>query len=343
MKKCIFFIVLALFALLLGAFQKASSQSPEEGRRSGQSKFKSVDYRDLNPVITLAIETFNVAKLGDLKTFPYAKAGPQAKIDLANKTNYYDFIQRRVAVSDYKKGPDDVHTLTTVVESRDSLGRIDLSKNTIAFKTRRPDQEEAAKIKGFILSNFKTIKERNDKLTSDFQKAIADFHRAAGLKSDNIMGEETAEVLSRKMPFLDVQELASRVLYSPKPRHIYFILPLVKVIMKRSALTQGFKSLKAVRKEAIPAEEFKAKALKGKKFVLFVFFLDRVNPSSPIEIGFSSSPETRSKTMTPKQYALPGKWPVLVEPFSTNKEKVSEGLYLNLFINGMPLANHSLI
>jgi hypothetical protein len=114
------------------------------------------------------------------------------------------------------------------------------------------------------------------------------------------------------------------------------VLPFETVTQDPNAFNFGFESLAAVEKHAIPLDKFMEIAKPKQKFVLFVFFFDRVDPRNALQIGFSDTAKRRTEPLGQKRYAESGEWPVFVEVFSIDENLTSDSsLYVNLFkVNG---------
>ena len=328
MKQRISYIILMLFL-----FCACQSMSHVKGRVPGDeaTAFQRVDFASLRPESQLAIALFDLAKTGHLESVPFVKVSPEG-VNLKNNTDYRQFNQRDIVILDFTKTPDGAYSQSMVVESLDRFGRVDLSDDRIVYEVTYPDEREAAEYEELIIKYSEAIKGMDEALRNEIEKAVVDYQKASGLKADGIIGKRTAVSLSRKTPISHVQELSSEVFYPPEPRHRFFILPFETVAKDLNNFNKGFESLVAVEKNAIPLDKFKEVAKPQKKFVLFVFFFDRVDPTSAIQVGFSDTAKRRSEPLGQKRYAVPGEWPVLIEPFSIDKELPSgSALYVNLF------------
>jgi len=70
-----------------------------------------------------------------------------------------------------------------------------------------------------------------------------------------------------------------------------------------------------------------------KRFALFVYFFDRVNPELPVRIALAPNEMRWSdEYTTPIRYARRGVWPVMIETMCIDKSFSSERLYANLFM-----------
>lgn len=298
--------------------------------------FEKVDPANLKPAAMLGLVAFDAAKLGRLQAIPYVKINPEG-LGLDNKTDCKTYRQRNIVISEFNEAPDGFYSQTMVVESIDKFGRIDLSHNHIAFKIRPPDLEEAASLQKSIIKAARKMKGTDKALHEKFKTGVLSYQQSRGLTPDGTMGEITAALLAQEFPILDVQKLSSKIIYPQQPRHGFYILPFEAVASDPQAFNQGFKSLAAVEKHAVSLENFKEMAKPQEKFVLFVYFFDRVDPASAIQVGFSTVEKRPTQPMGPKRYAVPETWPVLIEPFSIEKELPADRLYVNLFKSNKPI------
>ena len=328
-KKGVYFLLL-LFVVMLCACRSLSTgkeRSPVES-----SKFQFADSAQMDPGTNLALATVDVAKLGALKSFPYARISSQSKINLNNKTDYYKFIQNNMVITDDIGGPDETRTLGMVCESIDHFGRIDLSKNRIIYKTKKPDKKEAAAIRKSISQGSKLTRRLKDKrLKNDLKEKTVEYQRAKGLTPDGIAGRKTIESLSQELSMIDVQELTTQVVYPQKPRISAYIVRSETLDLNPGKFNKGFKSINEVKKHALSMEEFKSLAKPGETFVVFIYFLDRIDPAYALKWGLAGAGKSLSKTMSPIFYADPETWPVIVETISIDKETEFSKLYVNLF------------
>lgn len=342
MKKIWVYFLLLLFVVMLCACQTMSTI--KENILYGSSGFYVADPAKMAPDSNLAIATVDVAKLGLLKSFPYARIGPRSKIKLENKTDYYKFRQLNLVVVEDFKAPDGTRTLGMLCESVDDFGRIDLSKNRIVFKPEEPNKKEAAAIRRALSRGSKgAAKLKNKQLRNDLKKRIAEYQQARGLTPDGVAGGKTIESLAREMPVLDVQELTTQVIRRQRPQTILYVLPLETVAKNKKEFSGGFKSMERVKKHDISADDFRRLAKPGQEFVLFVYFLDRVNPAYSIRLNFAPSPLSQTRFLTPVRYAAPEKWPVLVESFKLDDiEDPTASIFVNVLVDGKRVGSHSI-
>jgi hypothetical protein len=331
MKKIAAYTLLLIMIMSLCACQGSLEKKSASLDSSFNSEFQKVDPARLKSASKLAIAAFELAKLGSLGSLATVKMNP-LNTELENKTKYNEFKPENIIILDYSERQDGTYSQSMLAESSDQLGRVDLSINRIAFKIRYPDEKEAAGCQRMALNSYKNIKGLDQELQNEIKRAIVGYQQATGLTSDGIMGEHTAANLSHKMPIMDIKELSSQLVYPQEPRHRFYILPFEPVAKDPHSFNKGFGSMAAVEKHSIPLDQFEEVAKPQKKFFLFVFFIDRVDPTSSIQVGFSDTAKRRSDPLGRKRYTIPGEWPVLIEPFSIDNELPSgSALYVNLF------------
>jgi len=183
------------------------------------------------------------------------------------------------------------------------------------------------------LDSLKGLNRKNKKAREEIKKVIAEYQRASGLSADGIPGRKTAESLAREIPILDISEISSTVLYPQKPMAELYVIPYETVEKNVSKFNKGFDSLDAVKKHALTAEQFGALAEPQQRFVLFVYFFDRVDPELPVRIALAPNEMRWSdKHITPIRYASRGVWPVMIETMCIDKSFGSARLYANLFM-----------
>ena len=301
--------------------------------------YHKIDPADLNPVSRLAINTFELEKLNLLESFPYATVSRQSR-KLDNRTDYTKFIQRTVMIIDFSEEPDGVYTQHMLSESADRFGRIDLSNERIIYQVREPNEKEVAALKESMLNVSGALKKMDKPSQAHFQKALAAYQSTNGLEPDGIMGGKTAESLCQKVPILDIKEMASQVVYPKIPRNSLYVVPYDAVEQNPAIFNKGFQSLEAVKKHAMTPQEFNKFDRTKKRFVVFVYFLDRVDPTIPIRLGLADAEQRWSKRMSPKLYAAPGEWPVIIQTFCIEESVGSSRLYANLFMKYRCIGSH---
>jgi hypothetical protein len=278
-----------------------------------------------------------------LESIPTVVVNPQGK-KFENKTDYDAFKQRRIVIVQSAEGSDETYSQTMVVESIDDFGRIDISRNHIVYRLREAGGAEVASIEESFLQGARAVKDLDEAQRADFERAIIEYQRAKGLNADGVLGPQTAESLAAGESILDVKELTSHVLYPRKPRHCFYILDFETVEKEPEKYYKGFESLEEVMSQALTTDDVKGLTQEDskKKFVLFVYFFDRVNPNWAINVGLSTRAKRKTEFMSPTCYAEPGKWPVLVETMCIEKQSRYSKLYANLFINKEYVSNFKL-
>ncbi|MCK5312895.1 MAG: peptidoglycan-binding protein [Desulfobacteraceae bacterium] len=331
-NKKIFFLSLLLVILLCACRTLPTSSTNKKQSPAKSTKIYFADPEKMDSDANLALATIDAAKLGFLEFFPLVRTNPQTKINLENKTDYIHFKQRNIVIAEDTKSPEGYSTLGMVCESIDSLGRIDLSKNQIIFRITEPDKKEVDAIKKSLLQGSKISKQIKDSQLSNYlKKKISEYQRAQGLTSDGIAGKKTIEYLSKKLSMIDVQELTTQVLYPNRPRLSVYIMRSETFESNQDKFNKGFKSIGKVQKHALSMKEFKSFAKPGEEFIVFIYFLDRVDPAHALKWNLSTTKKSSSKPMSKIFYVEPATWPVIVQTFSVDKKTKSSKLYINLF------------
>jgi Putative peptidoglycan binding domain len=330
-----------LLALVTGLY----SCQTMSGLKDGITNFKdkifaekviSVNPADLKLAGKLAIITADAIKSGRLESDPYVKVNPEG-LNLENNTDYKKFTQRSVVILKFKEDPDGTCSQSMMSESSDKFGRIDMSYDRIVYKLRPPTRQEVNASKASYLEFSRAMKGMDKESRDNHKKAIAAYQKSKGLTADGILGPKTVESILMEVPIIDVQQMSSRIVYPKRPRHDFYVLPFDTVAQDPDRFNKGFESLEAVKKNSLSRDQFKEVAEPGNKFVLFVYFVDRCDPDASMQVGFSNTPKRPIQPMSPKRYAVPGKWPVLIESFEIDKKLENYLLYANLFTSGKPL------
>jgi hypothetical protein len=294
--------------------------------------YQSVDPESLPPISKLAIAAFEMEKQGLLESFPFAKIDPNSR-KTNNKTDYAKFVGRNLAIMDFQQNEDGSCVQTMISESVDRYNRIDVSENRLVFSVRAPNEEEVAEMTNSILDSFRDLNTKSKKVREEVKQVFAEYQRASGLAIDGILGRETAESLAREMPILDISEISSTVLYPQKPTAELYVIPYETVDKNVSLFNKGFESLDAVKKHAITGDEFAALATPQQRFVLFLYFFDRVNPELPVRISIAPAERRWSNTfITPIRYVRRGVWPVMIETLCIDERFGSERIYANIYM-----------
>jgi hypothetical protein len=289
--------------------------------------------------ILLAIDTLDAAREGTLDSFPYARIDSESSVTVEDTKSPGPFSVRKIGIVNYEVSYDDTKHLTTVTETRDNLGRLDLRSNRLVYKVREPDNQEAQAIVRHIKKSLKYTAGMRKEVKEANQRAIKEFQKRHGLKPDGIIGSRSAKMYSREAKVLDVKELRSSIIYPDEPRSTLFILSYEKVAGAPDQFNQGYASLDAVKQHALSADEFKKLAVPGSRFVLFLYFFDRVSPDKAVRMCLSKSENRKTKSLSPVKYALPGVWPVITEILSIDAAMGEASLYVNVYIKKLIMDN----
>jgi len=330
-----------LLAIVTGLYSCQTMSGLKDGITSFKDKIFaekiiSVDPADLKPAGKLAIVTADNIKSGHLESDPYVKVNPEG-LNLENKTDYKKFRQRSVVILEFNEDPDGTCSQSMVSESLDKFGRIDMSYDRIVYKLRPPTRQEVNASKASYLEFSRAMKGMDKESRDNHKKAIAAYQKSKGLTADGILGPKTVESILMEVPIIDVQQMSSRIVYPKRPRHDFYVLPFDTAAQDPNRFNKGFESLDAVKKHALSIDKFKELAEPEKKFVLFIYFVDRCDPDAAMQVGFSTTAKRPVQPMSSKRYAVPGKWPVLIESFVIDKKLENYRLYANLFTSGKPL------
>jgi len=338
MKKPVLILLLPFLGMLLYAWQALAIQSFSSRLAGGKPKVESLKPDEVDPILHLALRALEEARADRLDRVPYVKTSPETRIAFKGGTGNGRFAQNGLVVTEYRKLESGAFSLEAVIESMGPSGRIGLSRNHMVFSVCKGGQAQCAGLKNALLEMSKAMEEGPPEARQEFKDDVIGYQKKLGIAPDGVLNEKTAEAIAGDLPVLDIQEITSSVLYPEKPRHVVFILPREEVVRNAGAFNRGIDSLQEVRAHAIPSTDFRDHAKDGGEYVLFVFFLDRVNPSLDLRTGFSQSPGTPPDTMTSKQYPLPGKWPVLAEPFQSGPIADSDRLYVHILLGGFPVS-----
>ena len=320
-------LVIMLFACRTLPISLEKNQSPAE-----PEKFYFADPEKMDFGTNLALAAIDTAKLGFLEFFPLVITNPQTKIDLKDQTDYLNFRQRNILITEDTKSPEGISTLGMICESVDSFGRIDLSKNQIIYELRPPDEKEADEIKKSITQGLKSSKQIKDKQSSNYmKKKVIEYQRAKGLTPDGIAGKKTIASLSKGLSIIDLQELTTHVVYPDNPHLSVYIIRSETFNSNQDEFNKGFKSIDKVKKNALSLKDFRSFAKPGEKFVVFIYFLDRVDPAYALKWCLADSSKKLSKAVSSIFYAELETWPVVVQTFSIDKKDRFKQLYINLF------------
>ena len=337
MKKISTYILLTLIATALASCQtmpdlKGGVTAVKNRLLGGKHQaYHKIDPADLNHVGRLAISVFEMEKLNLLQSFPYATVSREGR-KLDNRTDYTRFVQRNVVIMDFSEEPDGIYAQQMLSESVDRFGRIDVSNERIIYQVREPNGQEVAALTESMLNVSAALKKMDKTSRAHFQKALTEYQSAGGLAPDGIMGRKTAESLAQELPILDIREMANQAVYPQIPRNALYVVPYEEVERNPEMFNKGFESLEKVKEYAMRPDEFNKLDRTKQRFVVFVYFLDRVNPTIPIRLGLADAEQRWSEKMSPKLYAAPGEWPVIIQTFGIDESLGSSRLYANLFM-----------
>jgi hypothetical protein len=336
-KKIVSIILVVTCGIIIGACQSMPDITGDimgmKDKLLGPKRtYQSVDPESLPPVSKLAIAAFEMEKEGLLDSFPFARIDPKNR-KIHNKTDYVKFKGRNIAIVDFQQDQAGSYVQTMISESVDASGRIDVSENRIVFSVRNANEKEVAEMTKTILDSLNDLKPKNKKAREEIKKVIAEYQRASGLTADGIPGRKTAETLAREIPILDISEISSTVLYPQKPMAELYVIPYETVDKNVAKFNKGFASLGAVRKHALTPDKFGALAKPQQRFVLFVYFFDRVNPELPVRIALAPNEQRWSnKYITPIRYASRDVWPVMIETMCIDESFGTQRMFANLFM-----------
>jgi hypothetical protein len=291
---------------------------------------KAVEMEKLDTAMTQAIVAVFMSQMGDLRSLPYVKVDPKAIVTIDKQIDSSVFAPGFIMIKDYVNNADGTITLDLLTGYFDRIGRRDMRINHIVYRTENPDKKEAAGIEKWILRNEEGMFKKN----REYKKMLTGFQREKGLQPDGIFGKGSARELSKEFSMIHIQKLESVTFYPEEPNHFIYLVPFKTVTQNPGKFSHGFDSLSNVAKYGITTDKFEEHAKPGEKFVLFVYFTDRIKPVAPIQVGFSKSGQGWSKRMSPKYYAVPGTWPVIAQTFCIDESLDTSEVYVNIFMKG---------
>ena len=317
--------------MMLSACQSISALKGIVGGEQSPA-YHEVDQNALPDVSRQAIAAVEMGKLGILESSPYVKIHPQA-IKLENTTDYWKFMRCNTIIKELIREPDGTYVQNMLSESMDRFGRIDVSHERIVFALREPTEGEAAAIAESMGITFAGMKYMDSASRAHFKTSLVNFQRASGLSADGVMGRNTAQAMAREASVLEVKEMTSRIVVPEKPRVFLFAVPYEVVKQNPATFSKGWESLDAVKKHALTQEQFQKIDQPGQQFTVFVYFLDRVDPTKALRVCLASSAYRWSEVITPIAYA-PTEWPVMVESFQIDEKLGDSQLFANVFVKG---------
>ncbi len=327
MKRIVQWPSLMMFILIISAchhvnFNDLTGTSGEES----QAELKPFEPMALDHSLSQAMTAVEMSKLGDLKSLPYVKI--DSNIDMGEQTDLSNFFLNSQLIINYSVNQDGIIKLDLFTEFIDGLARRDLSINRIEYRVEKPDKKEAAAIEAWLMDNHGSFVESS----INHKEELAKFQAEKGLKPDGMFGKKSAKALSTEFAMIHIKRLESRIFYPETPNHAACIFPLETMIQNPAEFSDIYANLPKLSRYSMSVNEFYKQAKPGEKYVLVVLFFDRVDPSRAIQLGFSTTAKRRSEPMTSKQYAIFGKWPALIEPFTIDEELTDSSLYLNIFM-----------
>ncbi len=288
----------------------------------------SFDPLTMEPTITQAVYAVEMAKSNELSLLPYVSVSKSAEIDVLEHPQESVFTPRKQLITDYSKTPDGMVNLEFFSESEDQYGRRDITVNKVVYSTRKPNKKEFETIRQWILKTGDELIGKSDEM----RKNLQGFQKEKGLIPDGVFGANSASAMAEEFSMIEIKKIESSVFHPETPSYMMFILPYDVVRKNPAKFSGGITSLLETGKRGITVEQFAATAEQGDKFVIFVYFLDRVDPNTPIKIGFSASDQALSTVTSSASYAAPGTWPVVAETFCIDDTLETNGLAANVLI-----------
>ncbi len=350
-------VVWAVF-LSLALFCEPSNARSETAGDPGKATPHPIEFELLNqyassPSVFSALFAVITAKRGELQPHPFVEVDPDAKIRLDQESDLSGFMLNSAAITDFHRKPGEPVFMGVITEFMDPLGRREVAANQIVYRIQEPETREAI-TPSFLQERLKALSYDPGPPAPEWSEtsrsALARFQEDHGLDPS---GQPDLETLKRlvgdAVPVITVLEINSFNLYPSPPKHVAYLLPERRVTETPHRFDQGFSSWEDVARNAVPPEDLGTDGESG-DFVLFVYFLDKVDPSHPICLKFSSAPlNPESSTLqeagvpqTPRRYANRGAWPVLSETVRLKALGPSSDLYVNLIVDETPVACYRL-
>ncbi|WP_319542984.1 peptidoglycan-binding domain-containing protein [uncultured Pseudodesulfovibrio sp.] len=327
----LFITLLMLLGISSGCVSSGSStQAPETPVYQPQITGEKVLYPDEQTAVT----TLALAKKGILPQDGAITMAPNATVALAQPAPGFSVTQE--GVSGIRQLPDGNLAVEVLCEYQDTLGRKASMLDVATYTLRQPTGQECKTVSENMVAEYTTtMKNCTPEVQQQTMESIKDFQTSAGLKSDGILGQQTAMAMAQGMEFQEFTSLVSAPIYTTNPRfEIYFI---DEVVAKNAPDTylKGFDSLDAVRVKAIPSSQFAARAKNGGKYLALIYFMDQLPKDTPIQIGlsqFSTRKDTDRKATMQPVYSTGRDWPVIVAPFSL--ANTNSKLYAHVMVSG---------
>lgn len=342
-------LVLAIAVLTTGCGAKQVVQPSQPETRAQQIPVFQVEpglaLDTLSPHQQTALLVLELARAGMVPMSTDVVWHPEAEIALASPPS--GFILQRETLAGTDGAAQGIQEVRMLREYRDAAGRSMLVLDRVGFVPRTGAGDETQASEAALVATYRQITSTgNQELANALQEAVKEFQQTAGLTVDGVLGPSTAKAMARALARVGIAGMFSTSVYPEQPRMELSVLPVGVVDSALASDPQRFigkEGLTNVRAQALPLEEFRAVASTDDRYVLFVHFLDRVPPITPIQVCFSgakghrhSDREASSDTV----YALPDSWPVLTVSFMVGD--VDDALYCNVFVNGECQANAQL-
>jgi len=327
-KKYLPSLVVLCMVAFLGSCANLDMQSISSAKSGPVETATYFDPLDLEPSISQAMFAVEMAKANNLAALPYVSVSKSAKIDVFAYPEGAVFLPRRQIVTEYSSTPDGVVTLGFFSESDDQVGRRDITVNKVIYSTRKPNKKELAAIRQWTLKTGKSF----FKKSADARRDLTQFQKEKGLVPDGAFGKKSAAAISEEISMVEIQKIESSIFHPETPSYLMFILPYDVVSKNIDKFNGGFGSLIEAGKQGLTVEQFAAKAKPGDKFVISVYFFDRIDPKAGIKIGFSASDQPWSSVQSVASYATPGTWPVVSETFCVDDTLETNGLAANILM-----------
>jgi hypothetical protein len=327
MKKTRMFLLILLCAFLLNSCAMIPGVTKEPVEEPSYIDINDLDKHAVHALI--AIEQAKLDALNGLRSFPYTRVASPSRINLKNKTDYFQFKTSKLAITEHSTDPQGTRTLSTLCLSVDEFGRRDLSENRIIYKVQRPTKEEAAAISKSLIKDAQLARKlKHEGLRNLMKTPVVDYQKSKGLSPDGILGKQTASSLVQDISIIEIQELTTLALYPEKPAFKAYIIRADAI--DKNEFKKGFESINTVKEHALSLDELKGIAKSGEKFIACIYFFDRVNPTYALKWGFANRADSMPQTLSAFFYANPEIWPMVLETFTTESDIKSEKLYVNL-------------
>ncbi|MBN2516837.1 MAG: hypothetical protein JXC33_12500 [Deltaproteobacteria bacterium] len=329
-RKFVFIVIIIASLIVCGCqnidLKKVNPMSLIKGEE--KNDFKAYDLNTVDTIQSQAIVTAFMAQLGMLKSLPFVKVDAGSSIEFERQLDPAAFVPGFVMVQNYADNPDGSKTFNLLVGFVDRFGRRDMHDCYMTFTTTTPDGHEISAIQQWLIKNKNALSESKDR----GKDMIVQYQKQKGLTPDGLFGRGCAREIAKDFSIIHIQKLESLIYYPEMPAHLVYLFPFDAVKKNPQKYTSGMEALPNVVKESISSEKFLKLAPSGQKLVLVTYFLDHVDPSAAVRIGFSSAAQRWSNTMSSIYYAEPGTWPVIAETFCVDDALDKSGVYVNIFM-----------